>query len=365
MNRSSKSNAKFLEIPHTFAQVVVQEPRAKRKEFPFQGFIDFQGLEIDVENVKGSTRSGTGPEGDWSIYMHTHYGEIRKTEGTDGDKLDVYVGDNHDSSLVVVIHQHNPWDGQYDEDKVILGCESVEEAIGLYKKQYDRPGFYKPGEHTAMPIGAFWRWVHEEKNRGKKVKISMASSREVRKPQNPMWKKSYAEGSPGELNAAKTLIRNLLALLRAVQWNHLTSHWQSQGVSSYGDHLLFQRLYEAMGDEIDALAEKSVGLFGSNAVDSADQALRMSAQMRVLSAVRDPYERGLKAEKALQDLLARVRKELQKMGQLPLGLDDYLAATASTHDTHVFLLQQRRESSSTPSALRTVAARYALFRGVR
>ena len=96
-------------------------------------------------------------------------GEIRGTEGVDGDKLDVYVGENHDSPVVVVIHQHNPWDGKYDEDKCMIGFDSVEEAIGAYKKQYDRPGFYREDEHTAIPIGAFWRWVQNTRNKGKKV----------------------------------------------------------------------------------------------------------------------------------------------------------------------------------------------------
>ena len=169
--KTAKGNAKVVEVPANFHPVVLEEPKATRKEFPFEGFIDFQGIKIDVENAKGGTRSGTGPEGDWSIDMHAHYGEIRGTEGTDGDKLDVYVGENHDASLVVVIHQHNPWDGQYDEDKVVLGCDSIEEAIGLYKKQYDRPGFFKDKEFTAMPIGAFWRWVNEERNKGKRVKM--------------------------------------------------------------------------------------------------------------------------------------------------------------------------------------------------
>lgn len=172
MTRAAKTNAKVVEVPNTFHAVNLEPPKKVRKEFPFEGFIDFQGIQIDVENVKGGTRSGTGPEGDWSTFMHAHYGEIRGTEGTDGDMLDVYVGDNHDSSIVVVIHQHNPWDGAYDEDKVVIGCESVEESIGLYKKQYDRPGFFLKDEYTAMPIGAFWRWVKDTRNKGKRVKAA-------------------------------------------------------------------------------------------------------------------------------------------------------------------------------------------------
>ena len=160
-----------VEVPKNTHPVEVQPPKAKRKKFPFTGYIDFQGLEIDIENKKGDTREGENPDGtSWQTYMNHHYGEIRKTEGSDGDKLDCYVGDNHDSSLVVVIHQHDPDTGKFDEDKVMLGFDSVEEAIGAYKKQYDQPGFYKEDDYLEMPIGQFWRWVHEDENRGKKVK---------------------------------------------------------------------------------------------------------------------------------------------------------------------------------------------------
>ena len=171
--RTAASNQDIIEAPHNHHPVEVEPPQAKRKEFPFEGYLDFQGIQIDVENKKGATRSGEAPDGtEWSIKMHAHYGEIRGTEGTDGDKLDVYVGDNHDSSVVVVIHQQDPGTGKFDEDKVMLGFDSPEEAIGLYKKQYDRPGFFKDGEFLTMPVGQFWRWVQEDRNKGKKMHAS-------------------------------------------------------------------------------------------------------------------------------------------------------------------------------------------------
>ena len=37
-------------------------------------------------------------------------------------------------------------------------------------------------------------------------------------------------------------------------------HWLSRGDSFYGDHLLFQRLYEKLGDESDQIAERAIGL---------------------------------------------------------------------------------------------------------
>lgn len=185
--RTAGTNQKAIVSPHNYHPVKVEPPRAKRKVYPFEGYIDFQGLQIDVENVKGSVRSGVDPDGqEWSTTMYCHYGEIRGTEGTDGDKLDVYVGDNHDSSIVVVVYQHNPWDGKYDEDKVMVGFDSVEEAIGAYKKQYDKPGYYKEGEHLAMPIGQFWRWVKDTRKKGKKVtgavRLQRGQSYQVTKP---------------------------------------------------------------------------------------------------------------------------------------------------------------------------------------
>jgi len=330
MKRRAKSNAKVVEVPNTFHSVELQPAQAKRKKFPFEGFIDFQGIKIDVENAKGSTRRGKGPEGEWSTFMHAHYGEIRGTEGTDGDKLDVYVGDNHDSSLVVVIHQHNPWDGKYDEDKVVIGCESVEEAIGLYKKQYDRPGFYKDKEHTAMPIGAFWRWVNDVRNKGKKVTAAQT-----------MWKRGYTEGSPGDVNAAKNLGSGILAMLRALQWNYLTSHWQIGGDSSYGDHLLFERLYDKTTEETDGLAEKLVGTFGIAAVDAVEQARKMTFTLAVWD-IGCPFERGLKAERMFQVALKDCLDALEGMGELSLGMDDFLRTMANDHETHQYLLQQRQ-----------------------
>lgn len=167
-----------VEVPHSHHAVVVQPPQVKREEYPFTGFIDFQGLKVDVENRKGDYRRGKDKDGhEWKVLMHSHYGEIRDTEGVDGDNLDVYVGPNHDASTVVVIRQHRPDTGAYDEDKVMVGFDSVEEAIGAYKKQYDKPGFYKEGDYLAMPIGRFWRWVHDERKQGRKVAAVLGHSK--------------------------------------------------------------------------------------------------------------------------------------------------------------------------------------------
>lgn len=169
MNPFGKTaNLKSVETPYRFSQVRLEAPQIERYPYPFMGFIDFQGMSIDVENAAGSIRKGEG----WKTYMHHHYGEIRGFQGTDGDPLDVYIGLNHDSPIAVIIHQHDLDTGQYDEDKVMLGFDSVEEAIGAYKKQYDRPGFYVQGDYTAIPVGSLHRWLSNLHLQGKRIKLA-------------------------------------------------------------------------------------------------------------------------------------------------------------------------------------------------
>lgn len=148
----------------------VQPARVDREEYPFVGFVDFQGLKIDLENRKGDVRSGLNTDGSpWSVVMNYDYGEIRGTKGTDGDKLDVYVGPLHDSPLVVAVNQHDPVTGAFDEQKVMLGFATVEDAVAAYRSQYDSPGFYVEGDYEVMTFGAFWRAVKDRKFHGKRL----------------------------------------------------------------------------------------------------------------------------------------------------------------------------------------------------
>lgn len=161
-------------VLNKYAKVEVMDPRERPEdpEFPFEGKIHFDGIAIDVENVKGSTRSGVDPGGKkWSIVMKAHYGEIRKSEGADGDKLDVYVGPNEKSKWVFVVHQVNPatYDnpGEFDEDKVMLGFDTANAAISSYQSHYDRDDFF--GGMSMMPISKFKAWIADKKTDGKPV----------------------------------------------------------------------------------------------------------------------------------------------------------------------------------------------------
>ncbi len=121
--------------------------------------IKLQGLDISLENKRGSTRSGTDPDGnEWSVTMAHDYGYIKRTEGADGDQVDVFVGDNPDSEQIFIVDQVNK-DGSFDEHKVMLGFTDRQSAIDGYKASYQKG--WKVGEVTQLSMGDFKNWLKE------------------------------------------------------------------------------------------------------------------------------------------------------------------------------------------------------------
>lgn len=111
----------------------------------------WKNLEIAIENPVGSIREGKG----WRTKMSNAYGYICRTEGVDGDEVDVYLGPDLDTApMVYVVHQrrYGDWD-KFDEDKCMLGFASEAAARAAYLKHYDDPRFLGP--ITALTVGDF------------------------------------------------------------------------------------------------------------------------------------------------------------------------------------------------------------------
>lgn len=135
-------------------------------------------------------------------------------------------------------------------------------------------------------------------------------------------------------------LNEILACLRAQYLSYQTSHWQASGRDSYQDHLLFERLYKSVEEQIDTLAEKLSGLITSDEVSLAIQGPKIQHYLSQWEKIKNHHERGLHSEKILQHLLRDAIEDLEQTGQLTLGLDDFIAATASEHETNMYLLQQ-------------------------
>lgn len=114
-------------------------------EHKLQGHTEHQGLPIAIENRKGSVRKGVDKDGKpWRTVMKHPYGFIKGTKGKDGEEVDVYVGPVKDAPFAFVVHQHKDNGKGHDEDKVMVGFSSEEEARSAYLKHYDDPKFLGP-----------------------------------------------------------------------------------------------------------------------------------------------------------------------------------------------------------------------------
>lgn len=102
------------------------------------GRVQVQGLDLRIENVRGSVRSGTSADGKaWESRMAAHYGYIAGTIGADGDAVDVFVGPVPESQATWVINQRDK-QGSFDEHKVMLGFANEEQARSAYLHSYER-----------------------------------------------------------------------------------------------------------------------------------------------------------------------------------------------------------------------------------
>ncbi|MFB2850252.1 LPD38 domain-containing protein [Aeromonas veronii] len=142
---------------------VAPEPTEAQKEAGNykKGHLTLQGLDIALENPKGSTRSGTDKDGKaWQSTMAHDYGYIKRTLGADGDHVDVFIGDQTDSETVYVVDQVDPKTGKFDEHKVMMGFADEQAARDGYLANYEK-GWKGLGSIKAMPVSEFKRWVKE------------------------------------------------------------------------------------------------------------------------------------------------------------------------------------------------------------
>ncbi|MDF2417326.1 hypothetical protein GWP85_07325 [Acinetobacter beijerinckii] len=105
-----------------------------------KGHLSIGYLKIAIENPAGSIRSGTDPNGnEWQITMKHHYGFIENTNGADGDEIDVFVKNHlaNEPEYAYIIKQLDN-KGKFDEQKVIVGAESEEEAKEIYHSNYEK-----------------------------------------------------------------------------------------------------------------------------------------------------------------------------------------------------------------------------------
>lgn len=146
-----------------------------------------------------------------------------------------------------------------------------------------------------------------------------------------------AQEGGGELKKALT---DILTVLRLQYLSYQNSHWTTKGTNFYGNHLLFQRLYESVESEIDTFGERIVGHVGPEALALCAQLNDMHQLCEEWCKESDYAKRGLASEMLLQKVLKEKYEALKESGELTLGLDDLIMATASNHESNIYLLKQ-------------------------
>ena len=120
------------------------------------GRMKIAGMDVSIEHPAGVKRKA-----DHSQNLTRAYGYIRRTEGADGEKVDVFLGENAaDESLPVFVIDQNKQDGTFDEHKIVLGEPNEKAAreayLGNYPKDWNGLGAIRQ-----MTMSEFKDWVRD------------------------------------------------------------------------------------------------------------------------------------------------------------------------------------------------------------
>lgn len=144
--------------------------------------VDFQGFKVRLDRPKGFVMEGKDDEGKpWRREYKYDYGFLPKTQGGDGEGVDVFLGPNKDAHEAFWVIQHKK-DGSFDEYKVFLGFPDRKSAkaayaahipltffggmvgmnVGMMKALLGQQPFEKLAKRVAFAdelgkIGFFWR----------------------------------------------------------------------------------------------------------------------------------------------------------------------------------------------------------------
>jgi hypothetical protein len=122
-----------------------------------KGKFKWHGLEIALENARGSVRMGANRS--WSFVMKDHYGYfVGSRSQADGDPIDVFVSTfDLKPELAYVINQNNR-QGSFDEHKVVVGVANAAQAETVYRRNYpeDWTGF---GGLVALTLPQLAWWL--------------------------------------------------------------------------------------------------------------------------------------------------------------------------------------------------------------
>ena len=131
-----------------------------------------------------------------------------------------------------------------------------------------------------------------------------------------------------------------IATLKALYLIEQHCHWTTKGNDFYGDHLMFQRLYESAQEDVDLAAEKFIGVFGLECLDYTMQADLLNKVLLKYKDIEDPVSCCLKIEQDFIKFSQSAYDCFKEEETMTLGLDDMVMSIASSREESVYLLKQ-------------------------
>jgi DNA-binding ferritin-like protein len=150
--------------------------------------------------------------------------------------------------------------------------------------------------------------------------------------------------------ASQTLeaLCTILTSLQALASGHQAAHWQSAGEAFYGDHLMYQRLYDAVSKEIDDVAERYLGLGGDASAVGPNRLLAAAAACS--KDLITPGDLAASMMMAEQKFVRSIETVLASMANcMSPGVSNLLQDICDRHQTHVYLLSRRCNCATTPA----------------
>lgn len=152
------------------------------------------------------------------------------------------------------------------------------------------------------------------------------------------------------VNIEPEMMAKYLAFIIALKDFYQTCHWRSKGKGYYGDHLLFERLYNDVVEEVDQFAEKSVAMSDETSVCPIKIYKYVAEVMKGLEKDKggipnneDLIIMAFESNESFMKATEKFYDILEEKDKLTLGMDDFLTALYSKHEEHYYLLNQRKK----------------------
>lgn len=138
------------------------------------------------------------------------------------------------------------------------------------------------------------------------------------------------------------MFKHLLACHRALFLVYQQIHWASKNTISFQDHLLAERLYTLVNENIDPIAEKAVGVTKSIDPIDLNENIKLIFE-KIKKAPKKTKENGdlFSFALTLENEVIEYCTEYEKSDKITLGFKNLLADLSDQCEGRMYLLQQR------------------------